>query len=94
MPDGLTQPRHACAEGRQLHAATVGSATSRAIPRGLRRQRPNTLGASHMQLNRAVPEQISGSLDVHTGLKPRHGRGMAQRVHAHALDACYLGEPR
>ena len=47
-----------------------------------------------MQLNRAVPEQISGSFDVHTGLKPRHGRVMAQRVHAHALDACLVGEPR
>ena len=47
-----------------------------------------------MQLNRAVPEQISGSFDVHTGLKPSHGRVMAQRVHAHALDACLVGEPR
>jgi DNA-binding CsgD family transcriptional regulator len=34
-----------------------------------------------------VPEQIGNGLDVHTGLKPRDGRGVSQRVHADTLDS-------
>jgi hypothetical protein len=39
----------------------------------------------------AVPQQVSHRLDVHAAFQPAHGDRVAQRVHAHTVDAGRLG---